>query len=135
MGCRGHGQAIDCVSYVTGTEWVSGGSDGGVALWSQLKKKPVHVQRAAHVVASVPSNAEGGARGAGGPGSAGGDCASWVSAVACARGTDLVVRSNDHTGVTSIVQNPHPRHQASLLHLKHDHAERPGHLWTLSQGS
>jgi hypothetical protein len=39
--CRGYGQAIDCVSYVTGTEWVSGSSDGGLALWSQLKKKPV----------------------------------------------------------------------------------------------
>lgn len=39
--CRGYGQAIDCVAYVTGTEWVSGSSDGSLALWSQLKKKPV----------------------------------------------------------------------------------------------
>lgn len=73
------------MAYVTGTEWVSGGSDGGVALWSQLKKKPVSVQRAAH--AAPPAGGGGG-----GPGGCGGDCASWVSAVAYAPATDLVVR-------------------------------------------
>ena len=33
---------------MTGTEWVTGSSDGALALWSQLKKKPVAVVRNAH---------------------------------------------------------------------------------------
>lgn len=97
---RGYGQAIDCVAYVTGTEWVSGGSDGGVSLWSQMKKKPISVQRNAHTPPSAAPPAaartsthdahSSGASPPTGPGSVGGDCASWVSSVACARGTDLV---------------------------------------------
>lgn len=85
---RGYGQAIDCVAYVTATEWLSGGSDGGLSLWSQMKKKPVSVQRNAHSPPTAGDSA--GSSAAAGPGSVGGDCASWVSAVACARGTDVV---------------------------------------------
>ena len=39
---------MECCAYVTGTEWVTGSSDGALALWSQLKKKPVAVVRNAH---------------------------------------------------------------------------------------
>jgi hypothetical protein len=46
--CRNHGQVVECCAYVTGTEWVTGSSDGALALWSQLKKKPVAVVRNAH---------------------------------------------------------------------------------------
>jgi ribosomal RNA-processing protein 9 len=60
---RGYGQAIDCVAYVTGTEWVSGSSDGGLALWSQLKKKPVRVASPPTTHASmVPMHACSGAQ-------------------------------------------------------------------------
>ena len=114
---------MDCCAYLTGTEWVTGSSDGSVAVWSQLKKKPVAVIRGAHdagpsATAGLPANAdrqngaaamadtaadehappeEASSRHAGGdaavgPGTVGGDCASWVSAVAACRSTDLVVR-------------------------------------------
>lgn len=73
------------MAYVSGTEWVSGGSDGGLSLWSQMKKKPVSVVRHAH------STAAAAAADAGGPG---GDVASWISAVASCRGSDLVVSSH-----------------------------------------
>ena len=39
---------VECCAYVTGTEWLTGSSDGALALWSQLKKKPVAVVRGAH---------------------------------------------------------------------------------------
>jgi len=39
---------VEAVAHVSGTEWVSGGADGTVALWSQTKKRPVHVVRGAH---------------------------------------------------------------------------------------
>ena len=45
---RAHDRAVDCARYVTGTEWVSGGVDGSVHLWSQMKKRPVFVARSAH---------------------------------------------------------------------------------------
>jgi len=71
------------VAYVTGTEWVSGGSDGGLSLWSQMKKKPVSVVRHAHSTAAAAAAAD-----------AGGDAASWIAAVASCRGSDLVVSSH-----------------------------------------
>lgn len=113
---------MDCAAYLTGTEWVTGSSDGSVAVWSQLKKKPVAVVRGAHYAGvsatagfpftnpdgdaavesaagdtgnSAPEEASSREMGADvplGPGSVGGDCASWVSAVAVCKGTDLVVR-------------------------------------------
>ena len=168
---------VECCAYVTGTEWVTGSSDGALALWSQLKKKPVAVVRGAHnagptaasadvaaqrstvsmfdescsggpwavrstisiaitriistiflawalnfccqrvfnvlqrVLLCVVQDAEegvgdstadedvgndrdGGANGtaAPGPGSVGGACASWVTAVGVCKGTDLLVR-------------------------------------------
>jgi ribosomal RNA-processing protein 9 len=39
---------VECCKYVTGTEWVSGGNDGSLQLWSQTKKRPIHVVRGAH---------------------------------------------------------------------------------------
>lgn len=111
---------MDSCAYLTGTEWVTGSSDGSVAVWSQLKKKPVAVVRGAHyagpsvTAGTPPTAASGGAAAdaeaaddapqeassrevggdvAPGPGSIGGDCASWVSAVAVCRGSDLVVRT------------------------------------------
>ncbi len=69
------------MAYVTGTEWVSGSSDGGLALWSQLKKKPVHVVRGAHPAVPQPAGAGG----------VGGNATSWISAVASCHGADLVV--------------------------------------------
>jgi ribosomal RNA-processing protein 9 len=77
--------AVDCCRYVTGTEWVTGGSDGVVALWSQMKKKPVSVVRGAH-------GFEAGEE-ALGAGSVGGDAASWVASVAVCHNSDLVVSS------------------------------------------
>lgn len=65
--------------YVTGTEWVTGSSDGSVALWSQLKKKPAVVVRGAH-----PAEC--------GDGCVAGVEAGWVQSVAACRGSDLVVR-------------------------------------------
>ena len=61
---------------------VHGVNAGSLALWSQMKKKPVSVVRDAHPAEPDPA----------GPGGAGGNATSWLSAVACCRGSDLVVR-------------------------------------------
>lgn len=85
---RSHAPAVDCVRYITGTQWVSGASDGSLAVWSQMKKRPVSVVCGAHAPA-----ADNGGDGQRGAGSIGGDPATWVQSVAVCRGTDLVVRS------------------------------------------
>lgn len=62
MRCRNHGQVVECCAYVTGTEWVTGSSDGALALWSQLKKKPVAVVRGAHHAGPVAASADSSAQ-------------------------------------------------------------------------
>lgn len=94
-----------------GTEWVTGASDGSLAMWSQTKKRPTSVLRRAHgyprpgvtpfgtqSVASVngqipTADGTNGLEDDGpvGPGSVGGDAASWIGAVGVCKGTDLVV--------------------------------------------
>lgn len=71
--------------YVSGTEWVSGCYDGSVALWSQMKKKPVCLHRGVH-------RDQGKVAEPAGPGCADGDAAGWVQSVAVCPGADLVVR-------------------------------------------
>ncbi len=34
---RAHAPALDTVAYVTGTEWLSGGADGSLALWRRVR--------------------------------------------------------------------------------------------------
>jgi len=105
---RSPGQACDAVAHVSPTEWVSGGPDGGVALWSQLKKRPAAVVRRAHAggggaaAAAVVAPAVEGEAGEAGEAAASAAAAappppppssdaslSWVGAVAVAAGTDL----------------------------------------------
>jgi ribosomal RNA-processing protein 9 len=95
---RAHSPAIDAVRYVTGTQWLSGGADGSLALWSQMKKRPMSVVRGAHCRSS--SEGAGAADAAGAP--AGIEAASWVQSVAVCRGTDLVVR---HPGPALALQS------------------------------
>lgn len=71
--------------YVTGTEWLSGNYDGSVALWSQLKKKPVHIMRKAHHDVNTDKAPVG-------PGCPEADAAGWVQSVAVCPGADLAVR-------------------------------------------
>jgi ribosomal RNA-processing protein 9 len=71
--------------YVSATEWVSGSNDGSVALWSQLKKKPVSLQKSAHCQATGAS-----------PGCVDGDAVAWVQSVATCPGGDLVVCFRSH---------------------------------------
>ena len=92
---------------------MTGASDGTLALWSQTKKRPTSILRRAHgypkpglttashhavEAASLADNAaaDGNAEGEEpvGPGSVGGDAASWIGSVGVCRGTDLVVRHN-----------------------------------------
>ena len=97
-----------------GTEWVTGASDGPLAMWSQTKKRPTSVLRRAHgyprpglapfstqATASVsvqdpPADGTNGQEDDGpvGPGSVGGDAASWIGAVGVCKGTDLVVSNH-----------------------------------------
>ncbi|GFR43265.1 hypothetical protein Agub_g4327 [Astrephomene gubernaculifera] len=95
---RAHDRVLDCVRFVTSTEWVSGGCDGGLHLWSQLKKKPVFVARGAHgpeagavYAAPAAAAAAGGEEGA--VGAVGGGAApelGWVTSVAVCKNSDLV---------------------------------------------
>ena len=106
--------SLESAAFVGANEWVSGAADGSLARWSAMKKKPAGVWHAAHgpVPSAPPAEAEGGAaRKAGGWGAGRGSAAaalhaaraaagtpqeplgaaaSWVGAVASARGTDLV---------------------------------------------
>ena len=87
---------LDCVRFVTGSEWVSGGCDGGLHLWSNLKKKPVFVARGAHGPTSAASYsvpAAGVATGLGGgeDGAGMGPEHGWINSVAVCRNSDLVV--------------------------------------------
>lgn len=66
-------------------QWVSGASDGSLAVWSQMKKRPVSVIKDAH--AAPAATADGGAAA---PDS---DAASWVQSVAACQNSDLVVRT------------------------------------------
>ena len=90
---------------------MTGASDGSLAMWSQTKKRPTSVLRKAHGYTQPgltpaheqTTNSDGGhepsaaepsvAAEAGlvGPGSVGGDAASWIGAVGVCKGTDLVV--------------------------------------------
>jgi len=45
---RGHSASIDCCAMSTEDWFVAGAADGGLSLWSTLKKKPTAVRRAAH---------------------------------------------------------------------------------------
>jgi len=92
-----------------GTEWVTGASDGSLAMWSQTKKRPTSVLRKAHgyprpglvpfsaprsdsVEGQLADDINGLAEDEPvGPGSVGGDAASWIGAVGVCKGTDLVV--------------------------------------------
>ena len=64
-------------------QWLSGASDGSLAVWSQMKKRPVSITKQAH--AAPPSQAKGG------PAAMDSDAASWVQSVAACQGSDLVV--------------------------------------------
>jgi ribosomal RNA-processing protein 9 len=91
LPCRAQGTAVECCKYITGTEWISGGNDGSVALWAQTKKRPVQVVRNAHGSSeaageAAAASAPAGEAGAPGAGSAG----RWVQSVAVCRGTDLM---------------------------------------------
>lgn len=66
---------------MTGTEWLTGASDGAVCLWTQLKRRPAHVVRGAHGAA---------APGARIPSSVTPDVAGWIQSVAACRGSDMV---------------------------------------------
>lgn len=68
--------------YITNTEWISGSYDGSVALWSQLKKKPVSLHRGVHATGAAD-----------GPGSPSEEAAGWVQSVAVCPQSDLVVRT------------------------------------------
>ncbi|GIL62272.1 hypothetical protein Vafri_16561 [Volvox africanus] len=88
---RAHDRVLDCVRFVTATEWVSGGCDGGLHLWSQMKKKPVFVARGAHgpsagtmYAAPAATDCGGGAAAALSPEHG------WVTSVAVCRNADLV---------------------------------------------
>ena len=85
---RAHAPAVDAVRYITGTQWLSGGADGSLALWSQMKKRPMSVVRGAHCRSS---GTEGDTPGARQPDGAGVEATSWVQSVAVCHGTDLVV--------------------------------------------
>lgn len=82
---RAQAMAVECCKYVTGTDWVSGSSTGGLQLWNQMKKRPVCHVREAHGREVEPP-----------PGAApprchvDADVAGWVQSVAVCRGTDLV---------------------------------------------
>ncbi|KAK9811211.1 hypothetical protein WJX73_010914 [Symbiochloris irregularis] len=83
--CRAAGMALDCCRYVTGTEWLTGSSDGSLALWTQFKKKPVAIIPHAHALPSAdPSTVAADTDGA-----AGVDARSWIQSVAAAHNSDL----------------------------------------------
>lgn len=87
--------ALDCCRYITATEWLTGGNDGALHVWSQMKKKPLAVTKGAHAgsVGGASAEAEGAAPAPPAAGSwavAGSASIGWVQSVAVCRGSDLV---------------------------------------------
>jgi ribosomal RNA-processing protein 9 len=108
--------SLESAAWVGANEWVTGATDGSLARWAAMKKKPAGVWHAAHgeeALGVPPTDADSGvARKAGGWGLGGGAggaavaaaraaagappppglgaAAGWVGAVASARGSDLV---------------------------------------------
>lgn len=73
---RGGGASIDAVAvFRGGQQWISGGDDGHLSLWTMMRKKPVQILRDVH--GKVDSFA------------AGDECRGWIHSLACARGSDL----------------------------------------------
>jgi len=68
---RGHNASIDCTTMSTEEWFAAGSADGGLSLWSTLKKKPTAVRRAAH-------------------GSDANNIPNWISSVASLHHTDLI---------------------------------------------
>ncbi|XP_054729653.1 U3 small nucleolar RNA-interacting protein 2 [Anastrepha obliqua] len=68
---NGHQNGIECVKYINDENFVSGGEDGSLCLWSALKKKSLCKEALAH---GNQSNGE----------------ANWITAVACVVNTDLL---------------------------------------------
>ena len=77
--------------YATGTEWLTGSSDGSLALWTQFKKKPVAVIPCAHALpGSDPSAVAADPDGAGAV-----DPRTWIQSVAVAHNSDLAVSAHN----------------------------------------
>ena len=66
---------IESCALLTPTQWVTGGDDGSISLWSQLKKKATSRVAGAHARR---------------PDDLGGQASCWVGAVAACRNSDLV---------------------------------------------
>ena len=64
-------------------QWVSGASDGSLAVWSQMKKRPVSIIKQAHAAPAADKS--------GGAASMDSDAAGWIQSVAACQGSDLVV--------------------------------------------
>lgn len=77
--------------YISSSEWISGCYDGSVALWTQLKKKPVCIERHAHCNVHAAAAADAPPPPAG-PGSVDADAAGWVQSVAVCPASDIAVR-------------------------------------------
>ena len=73
-------QTMSCMA-----QWVTGASDGSLAVWSQMKKRPVSVVKQAHEAEPAGDHW--------GPAAPDSDAASWVQSVAACQGSDLVVRT------------------------------------------
>ncbi|XP_067640850.1 U3 small nucleolar RNA-interacting protein 2 [Eurosta solidaginis] len=68
---NGHQHSIECVKFINDENFVSGGEDGSLCLWSALKKKPLCTETLAH-------------------GKQINGVANWITAVACVVNTDLL---------------------------------------------
>ncbi|CAG9461167.1 unnamed protein product [Pedinophyceae sp. YPF-701] len=80
---RSRSMTVEACRLLTSSEFVTGDQDGTLAVWSHLSKKPSLVVNDAH-----PRTLENGA--AVGAGCVGEACASWISSIAVAKGSDLV---------------------------------------------
>lgn len=73
---RGGGASIDAVAvFRGGQQWISGGDDGHLSLWTMMRKKPVEILRDVHGKSASSA--------------AGDECRGWIHSLACARGSDL----------------------------------------------
>jgi len=114
---RARGMTVEAATWVSGSQWVAGGQDGGVSLYTSTQKKPIWTARGAHRGRDggnyLENDADGGGDRVDDPDPAlraaeeaaarwgaaccradaapavGGGCGEWVSALAHCRGTDL----------------------------------------------
>lgn len=58
MVFRAPASSLECCSFISNDEFLTGSDDGSIELWTVMRKKPVHIVKNAHALRTSLSNFE-----------------------------------------------------------------------------